>query len=58
MSSLEDAREATHLFWKQENKEKPSTLFCLSIQTVPQENPATDEEKYFSNEFQQYTQKE
>ena len=36
MSSLEDAREATHLFWKQENKEKePSILFCLSVQLVP-----------------------
>lgn len=54
MSSLEDAREATHLFWQQENKEKePSILFCLSVQTVPQENQATDEGKSFSNEFQQ-----
>ena len=54
MSSLEDAREAIHLLWKQENKEKePSILFCLSVQTVPQENQATEEGQYFSNEFQQ-----
>lgn len=44
MPPLQDAREATRLFWKQENKEKePSILFCLSVQIIPQENQMADE---------------
>lgn len=52
-SSLEDAREGIHLFWKQKNKEKEqSILFCLLVQTAPQQGPIADEEKYlFSENF-------
>lgn len=58
MSSLEDAREATHLFRKEENKERTQHFILSFCTNCTLGGPNSDKEKYVSKEFQQYMQKE